>query len=391
MTIDLIFPRLPPALDGIGDHTARLAGALATQGSSVRVLTAQEDADPVPGVTVERGAFGIAPPYEVRGLRAAVRRDPPDVLVLQYNPFSYGRWGFNPWLPEVMRTLQREHPRLRLVVMMHEPFVPVTDWKFALMTIWQRWQFWRLGRTADLLLCSIDAWVTRFRPWFPDTPVRHLPVGSNMPDAGISREEARRRLGIDDGAFVAGVFGSVHGSRLLEYVRRAAGALQQRTDGFVLLYVGPGGETMRAAMGASLPLIDAGALPGKDVSVHLSAMDVYLAPFRHGVSTRRGSFMAGLQHGLPTVSTRGPHTDRLLIEEDGRACMLAPDDDADAFRRCVLKVTDDARRTRLGEAAQNLFDAHFTWERIAEKFMASLKQDVSRAHDECGVPEARHA
>ena len=46
MDIDFIFPVLPPSLDGIGDHTAHLARALAAQGGTVRVLTGLE---PLPG------------------------------------------------------------------------------------------------------------------------------------------------------------------------------------------------------------------------------------------------------------------------------------------------------------------------------------------------------
>jgi glycosyltransferase involved in cell wall biosynthesis len=178
--IDLIFPRLPPSLDGIGDYTSHLARSLAQQGAAVRVLTAQAATVLVPSVVVER-SFSIVPPQGVRELLTAVRAAPPDWVILQYNPFSYGHWGFNPWLPEVLARLKREHHSLRIAVTVHEPFVPTTNWKFALMTMWQRWQLWRLGNVADLVFCSIEVWAERFQCWFPQTPVRHLPIGSNIP------------------------------------------------------------------------------------------------------------------------------------------------------------------------------------------------------------------
>ena len=146
MRLDVLFPFLPPALDGIGDHTAHLARAAAEAGADVRVLTAMEGADPIPGARVERafappipspirGAEAAARPNRVGQAIAAVERDPPDWLLVQFQQFSYGRYGFNPWLPLALARLKRTRPGVRLAVMMHEDFVPVTSWKFAVMTL----------------------------------------------------------------------------------------------------------------------------------------------------------------------------------------------------------------------------------------------------------------
>ena len=59
MRIDLLFPVLPPTLDGIGDHTARLSSALAAH-ADVRVLAAQVDAERIPDVEVQR-TFQLPP------------------------------------------------------------------------------------------------------------------------------------------------------------------------------------------------------------------------------------------------------------------------------------------------------------------------------------------
>ena len=59
LSVAIVFPVLPPAIDGIGDHTARLAAALAPH-ADVRVITAraQPPPEPIPGVPVDHG-FGI--------------------------------------------------------------------------------------------------------------------------------------------------------------------------------------------------------------------------------------------------------------------------------------------------------------------------------------------
>lgn len=370
MRIHLLFPVLPPALDGIGDHTAHLAEALAAQGCAVKVLTAQAAWDDLAGVAVER-VLPEAPALLPRALSNAVALDPPGWLFVQYNPFSYGRWGFNPFLPLALRTLKKRCPAVRVALMVHEPFVPIENWRFAVMTTWQRAQLWALGRQADAVFFSIAPWARRFRSWFPDTPLRHLPVGSNIPRLSTSQEAARRALGIAPDALVVGLFGGARKARLLHFVRAAADALKSE-EGLCLLYAGTGGARLQSKLG-HLPLINAGPLPAADVSRCFAAMDVYLAPFRKGVSTRRGSFMVGLQHGVATVSTRGMQTDGMLLDHNGSAFLLAEDGDAEAFTRHVCSLArDHARRARVAEAGRTFFENRFVWERIANDLLAYL-------------------
>ena len=124
MKIHMISAALPPRLDGIGDHSAHLAAELA-RSSDVAVLTGAPAPDPIPGVRV-RTAFAADDPASVWGLACPVAQDRPDWVLLQYNPFSYGRWGWNPHLPRVMRRIKRDAPGTRLALMVHEPFVPIT-------------------------------------------------------------------------------------------------------------------------------------------------------------------------------------------------------------------------------------------------------------------------
>jgi len=357
-----------------GDHTARLAGALAAQGSPVRILTAQEDADPVPGVTVEK-AFSMKKRRGVRNIVSAVRRKPPDWLFLQFNQFSYGRWGLNPYLPLALWQIKREMPQVRLAVLFHEDFVPVTSWRFAVMTLWQRMQFWTLGRSADHVFFSISLWIEEYRSWFPNTPISHLPVGSNIPDAGASREEARRRFGIDEDALVAGVFGTGFMPDMLPFLTEAVEALRERHGRVDVLYAGTEGEALRAHLGAG-ELHDLGPLPAEDVSRCFAAMDVQLAPYPDGVSTRRGSCMVGLQHGVPVVSTNGTLTDAVFQEADGAALALAPADDPSAFARRAAALSEDAeRREAMGRAGRRLYERAFDWPQLAERLLEALQSE----------------
>src|SRR6056297_3477403 len=114
---------------------------------------------------------------------------------------------------------RRSLPTTRVALMAHEDFVSAREsLPFAIMSLWQRPQFWALGHSADHVFLSIDAWAQKYQRWFPRTPVEHLPVGSNIPRRSISRAAARRELNLPDDAFVVGVFGSAHPSRQLDRI-----------------------------------------------------------------------------------------------------------------------------------------------------------------------------
>ena len=373
MRIDLVFPVLPPTLDGIGDHTAHLAAALADQHHDVRILTAQAQAAPIPGVQIV-DAFDAVPRRGVRALTDAVARKAPDWLVLQYNPFSYGRWGLNLSLPATLRDIRRRCPDTRIALLMHEPFVPIENWRFAIYTTWQRWQLWQLGRAADVVFVSIAPWVDRFQSWFPNTPVHHLPVGSNIPHVAADRNDVRHDLDLPSDAFVVGLFGSGHPSHLLSFTRHAIDRLRDTGLYPEIVYIGAAGEKIASVL-SSEDLHCTGPLPGPDVSRAFAAMDLYLSPFHQGVSTRRGSFLVGLQHGIATVSTTGEQTDPLLRAQHESAVLLAPDDDPDRFASQVVALAqDNATRSRIARAGRTLFDTTFAWPRIADAMLEVLSK-----------------
>lgn len=385
-SVHIIAPALPPALDGIGDYTARLSAELA-RSARVKVLAAHQDASPADIAGVRTAcAFDKDVRRSVRRIADVVRSDKPDWVVLQFNQFSYGKWGLNPYLPGVLRSITRMNsngtgPRPRVAVMFHEAFVPATTWKFRIMRLWQIRQFRQLGRAADVVFFSIQPWVETFKSWFPGKPVLHLPVGSNIPVVPTTREEARARLSIQPGTFVLGLFGTTHASRMMQRIRGAASTAAAAAKAMgrqaALLYIGPHAAAVRAAVD-QVPVLADGPLAADEVSRRLAAIDVALAPFVDGVSTRRGSFMAALAHGVPSVATVGPATDSLLRRESGRSLALADVDDASAFERHVQRLLqDEPGRLAMGRAAAELYRREFDWPRIAERLLDVLSANTA--------------
>lgn len=370
MRIDLVFPAFPPAHDGIGDYTFRLAEALVPH-ACVRVLTEQDDPEPVTGAEVVRidGSSMSQRGLELAGFQTA---GPPDWLVLQYNPFSWGRYGFNVLLPERLRQLKARHPSLRIAVMVHEPFVPARTWQFTIMTCWQRWQLWRLGHVADVVFFSIGPWARRFSAWFKQTPVHHLPIGSNIPVEGEVREEARRRLGVQN-RFVLGLFGSASTDNGLPYVRSAVEAVVGQDAAAVLLYVGPDGRKVKEYL-EGLPVRDLGKLSAREVSSAFAAMDISIAPIPDGVSTRRGTVMAALAHGVPVASLSGPSTDGVFSTASGQSIWLSPTGAVEAYGQLVAALAVHPARIDVGAAGRALYEQKFDWPVIAKRTLCLLRQ-----------------
>jgi len=369
MKIHMIVAALPPELDGIGDYTVKLSKELA-QYAGVTILTTCPNPDPIPGIDIQT-VFSVDDPGSVAVIEDRVVSEKPDWVVLQYCPFSYGRWGLNLQLPEVFHRIKRRLPTTNFAVMVHEPFVPIESCKLAVMTTWQRWQLRRLGSASNLILFSIQPWADRFRGWFPGKHIMHLPVGSNIDQSVISKEEARRRLNIPPQACVLGIFGWMHDSRMMSRVEKAAKTVGKNA---IVLYIGPNPDAASASL-SSIDYIAEGPFPPEEISRRFAAMDISLSAFNDGISTRRGSFMCALAHGIPTVGTRGCNTDQILLKNDGSSFLLAETMDEGEFCAHVARLDKDKSLWKhLSKNSKQLYLDHFSWPVLGRKLLSRMEE-----------------
>jgi glycosyltransferase involved in cell wall biosynthesis len=343
------------------------------------VLTAQEEWTPLRGVAVQR-AFHLQQRRGILELIDVYRSRPqPDWLLLQFEQFSYGRWGLNPFLPLALRQIKRIAPATKIAVMFHEDYMPARSIRSAIMSSWQRVQFRMLGHLADTAVFSTEPWARTYAQWFPDTAVHHLPVGSNIPRVETDRTAERARLGIAPETVVIGLFGSAHPSRLLTHVEAALTQCLAQSLNVLLLYVGADGQRVREVLGPKAPLLDAGPLPSEDVSRCFVAMDLYVSPFATGVSTRRGSFLVGLQHALPTVTTRGDQTGPWLADHHAHSFFAPARHDVKGFVQSVIELAGSVReRNRMGAAGRALYTTRFDWPVLTDRLITHLQASPTK-------------
>lgn len=257
--------------------------------------------------------FDPAHPCSLSGLPDCFRSlGKQDWLIVQYNPFGFGPRGWCPALPRVLAALRREQG-VRIAIYFHETHVPPWPVKFMVMLSWQYPIFARLAAMADRTFVSTERWTRQVRRWRAETSCHPIPVGSNLPRCPLSKTTARTQLGLP-ATPVLGIFGNAHPSRLIDWIAKAAAAAGRVSPEAMLLYVGrDGAQISDACRESGLRFEDHGALPDEEAAIRLRAMDVLLSPFVDGISTRRSSVIAGLQHDLPVLTTSSSWSDPLMV------------------------------------------------------------------------------
>jgi glycosyltransferase involved in cell wall biosynthesis len=315
--------------------------------------------------------------------RTALSDLPVDAIFLAYNPFSYGRWGFAPrlCLQALRLRVARRAPRFWLIV--HEPFVPMINWRWTIMGVWQRIQLWTLSACAEAVLVTTEGWRPRVHPRRARRPIGTLPVGSNLPDMRAERENTRGSHGWTREEVVVAAFGTADPARLTSHIASAANGIARAGLPVTVLNLGAGAPPI-PRLDASISCLTFGELPERSLAGHLAAADIFLAPFADGVSTRRTTVMAALQHGLAVVGTSGANTDRELLAS--AAVILAPVEDPEAFAEAALLLAlDRSHRERQRVLARELFERRFDWPVIARRLVLALEAGRGLA------PAGRHA
>jgi len=108
-----------------------------------------------------------------------------------------------------------------------------------------------------------------------------------------------------------------------------------------------------------------GKLSSVEVSRHLSGTKVVLSPFLDGVSTRRGSFMAGLVHGKAVVTNLGYSSNPSV---PWSTFSRLSENTADNFFAATLELLrQPSEREQLGKQAQTFYTEHFHWNTIVRE------------------------
>ncbi|MBI4316598.1 MAG: glycosyltransferase family 4 protein [Chloroflexi bacterium] len=377
--IGIVTGEYPPMQGGVGDFSRELAVALCALGHEVHVLThagattSLPNAAPVVHPVIR--AWTLPALFAIRRLARSLALD---VINIQYQAAAYGLGLPIHLLPRLAGVPS--------VVTFHDLRLPYLFPKAGPL---RRGAVLHLARSASgAIVTNSEDRRTLERAGGVRT-LAEIPIGSNIapaPPPGYDRDawRAARRAGRSD--LLIGYFGFLNASKGGDTLLRALALLP---DARLLLIGGRTGasdptNTAYAAelgalaneLGIADRIVRTDYLPPAETSEALLACDVMAMPYADGASFRRGTFMAALAHGCPTVTTRPAVS--LPQLQHGHNVMLVPPRDPAALAESIRAVwANPALRARLSAGASALAGS-FAWDKIAAQTAAFFETAAHR-------------
>lgn len=372
--LHLLTGEWPPTIGGVGDYSQLLAEALIARGCRVHVWCPTVQDGCTAGVQINRlpDHFGAAS----RDILGRAFSAHPGIVLVQYVPNAMGLRGLN--LPFCLWLLRLGRRGADIRVMFHEPFFYFERFRLLRngLAVAQRAMAAALLRASTVVYVSTDTWRGCLSPYGARArQAIALAIPSTVPvvsDAGATTRWRAAFTGDDSLARVVGHFGTF-GDHVAGELTSAVPALLNAHPYAVFTGLGRGSGRFARHMRETHPALatrirGTGALSRSELSAALSACDLLVQPYPDGVTTRRTSVMAGLSHGIPTVTTTGRLTEPLWAASGGVA--LAPASDAAAIARLTANLlTDDAARRSLAARGYALYGASFSLERTVDALL----------------------
>jgi glycosyltransferase involved in cell wall biosynthesis len=362
MTVALLAPRLPPACDGVGDHAAWVARALAKTGE--RVVVFSEIHASIPSVDVE-----FVQSWNLASIVTTLRRmreRRSELLLIEYTPFNFGSRSIAPHAIAAIARLRG----IRVGLFLHEGFYgqrslhKTGGLKRALLGL----------RDAFIVAASAATFTSsepRRRelqaaiPW-SRSRLHVVPIGANVEPAATEIWSAP-----SDRPYRLVTFGVVVPKRRLEVLVRVMGAAARRDIGLRLVVIGRVHDeryaqscmTLARELGVADAVRFTGSLDPSEVSRELMRGHLAITALMEGAVASSGSLLALLAHGLPLLAARTPHDEPVF---DGALAYSSDDPEAmlDAALG-ILRSPDGG--AELGRRARSRYERQFRWDEIVRR------------------------
>jgi len=199
-----------------------------------------------------------------------------------------------------------------------------------------------------------------------------LPVGANLPIPSVIVTSNREHTTPTIGVF--GITGGKGGAHETDVILAAVRHASQTLGRLHLSVFGRHAELREANFRSGLKdlpveLSVEGIVAADRAVQKLSACDVLLF-VRGGISSRRGSAIAGIACGLPVIAYSGSETAPPITDA---GVVLVPADQPTQFYASLVRVLSDVDyRNDLAARSRATLQAHFAWSSIAARFASLL-------------------
>jgi polysaccharide biosynthesis protein PslF len=362
----------PPFSCGVGDHVARISEALALNNVEVTVITSTQNVSQKmrDGVTVKaiinqwdwngwKDVFRevVAGSFNVVHFEYPTRYPVPRSQILRYLPLTLP-FTILSWL---------HFKRIARVLTVHEYY--------------QSGLFARIKVLMDALLSTKVIVVTPIdekklnRNLLLRRKVHFMPVGSNIPihDRNPARiEEIRHSHGIREQEKLICFFGFLAPSRGFEDLISAVRILIQGGVLVRVLVIGSISDesyilalqNLVHSQGIGDAFIWVGFVGNDCIANYIQACDVTVQPYLNGANTNRGSLIAAIALGIPTVTTYVEGSTPEYFLHGKNMLLVRPKSPEDIASEVLRLLNDTDLRAQILEGMRDLA-TRFSWDSAA--------------------------
>jgi glycosyltransferase involved in cell wall biosynthesis len=349
--------------DGVEEYCRYLAMALAPRGFALELVRV---------------------PWNELGWRAALKQLEEQSrnwrgrrVFLQYTALAWSRRGFPLAVLRVLKLLKKNGVRCSIVFHDAGPYYGqrlIDRVRRAIQLHVMR----KALRLAELAVLTIPA---EKISWLPASGHRSvfIPVGANLPAPEAAWTRKKEESGVPPAVAIFSVTGGSYEQTEVGHIVAAARNAAARAGAFRLVVFGRNAEhagpmIQEGLRGTSVEVIVRGLLSAEEIVRQLGACAVSLF-LRGGISTRRGSAIAGIACGLPVIACEDAETGGPILEA---GLVLLPPGAYNEFGPALARVLTDATyRAELSARSRKAQELYFSWQAIAARYAEVMEKSQS--------------
>jgi len=370
----ILCPKFHPLEDGLGQHTTHFYHTLKSKVETLVITSATPEI-----VTANQRDTDVYPLVEHWDLRTLpqllrlVRKEKPTHLLIQWVPYLYAkRAGLNFSFPSVIRTLKKLI-KVQVHLYCHELYYPnLADLKSKVLHYSHKWILKQMIEQSELVLTSTDSFKKEIDALWPafQKKTHWIPVSSNINrKISITPKTPSKKVRI-------GLFGTFHPSKRVDLVLNSLfQAIQPKKEAYEIHYIGASEDEIKTLLTKedfthlSSFLVCTGFLKNSEVDQALQELDGFIAYFMDGLSSRRGSFLAALERGIPSISTTGQYTDSIFLNVPGLH-LLSPEERA--FQKGLHDLIQNGwprSDAHFRNSLSLFYNDSFSWEKTTNDYL----------------------
>ncbi|MFZ4713412.1 MAG: hypothetical protein ACOYL6_06860 [Bacteriovoracaceae bacterium] len=297
-----------------------------------------------------------------------------DRYLIQYVPFMYERRGGINFSFPIFIIYLCWVKKKKIDLMVHEINYPFElNPKSALMFFSHGLMMFMLCLGKKHMFVSTEYFCRQLKKYFFVSPKKltRLPVGSNIPVTSFPKNP--------NNELTIGLFGKLHPAKEVPMILKLCLELYLEGEKFKIVYIGETEKAVLETFSDEEKVIfqkffkATGYLRENEVSRELQGLDLFLAYFVDGLSTRRGSVMAALEHGVPVISTLGLDTDPELLNHHFIQLLSIEKEQFKKSLKLAIKQTNQNSKNEI----QEFYKTNFSWKKIVQDYTA-IFSDSSR-------------